>query len=49
MIDSGVPESRVQAKGFGEDKPISPGNTNADHAKNRRVEFRFAPTAAQEN
>ncbi len=36
----GVDAARLEAKGFGPDKPIVPeARTRADHARNRRVEF----------
>lgn len=38
----GVQESRIQAVGYGESRPIIPhAKTEAEHARNRRVEFRI--------
>jgi len=37
-----IPESRIRAVGYGETQPIIPhAKTEAQHAKNRRVEFRL--------
>lgn len=47
LIDRGIPEDQLEAKGYGEKDPIAP-NTNPDgtdneegRAKNRRTEFRI--------
>ncbi len=47
IVENGIEESRVEAKGFGESQPIAPnenpdGSDNeAGRAKNRRVEFKL--------
>ena len=39
LIGKGVAPERLEAKGFGEDRPIASNSTNAGRAANRRVEF----------
>lgn len=39
LINAGVDASRLDAKGFGPDKPIAPNVIKTGRAKNRRVEF----------
>ncbi len=39
----GVDEGRIVAKGFGASLPIAPNNTNANRAKNRRVQVILSP------
>ena len=41
LIKKGVAPNRLQAKGFGPDRPIAPNATAPGRAKNRRVEFRL--------
>jgi chemotaxis protein MotB len=41
LVADGVPKNRVIATGYGAEHPIVPGNTPADLAKNRRIEFRL--------
>lgn len=36
----GIDAARLQAKGYGDTKPVSPNNNEAGRAKNRRVELR---------
>jgi outer membrane protein OmpA-like peptidoglycan-associated protein len=43
LIKKGVAPRRLQAKGYGPDRPIAPNATAPGRAKNRRVEFRFIP------
>jgi outer membrane protein OmpA-like peptidoglycan-associated protein len=39
LVEKGVPESRIQARGFGGDKPLIAGTDAAANEANRRVEF----------
>jgi len=39
LMAAGIDASRLRAKGFGADRPIVPNDTQANRAKNRRVEF----------
>ena len=39
LVKQGVDSSRIQARGYGETRPIDPGETKAAKARNRRVEF----------
>ncbi len=41
LVDHGVPYARLLSKGFGEARPLSPGETPEALALNRRVEFRI--------
>lgn len=41
LVARGVPTNRVAAAGFGPYQPISDGNTEADFARNRRIEFKL--------
>lgn len=45
LVDAGVAPSRLEAKGFGPDKPRAPNITAAGRAKNRRVEFHILERA----
>ncbi|MGD9564269.1 MAG: OmpA family protein [Pyrinomonadaceae bacterium] len=40
----GIEESRIEAKGFAAAIPIAPNTTNANRAKNRRVQLILVPT-----
>ena len=39
LVDAGVDSSRMEAVGYGEEKPIDTNDTPAGKEKNRRVEF----------
>lgn len=39
LMNAGIEETRLDAKGFGPDKPIAPNVIETGRAKNRRVEF----------
>ena len=39
LIDQGIEEFRLVAKGYGESAPIAANNTDEGRATNRRVEF----------
>ncbi|MFD1468708.1 OmpA family protein [Hymenobacter caeli] len=39
LISKGVPEARIETRGYGERKPIAPNKTAAGRAQNRRVDF----------
>lgn len=42
LVQAGVEESRLEAEGFGEDRPVVADATSDDHhSQNRRVEFRI--------
>jgi chemotaxis protein MotB len=41
LVQDGVPENRIAASAMGANDPIAPGNTPADYAQNRRIEFRL--------
>lgn len=41
LVSNGIPESRLKTVSFGSDAPLSLGNTEEDHAMNRRVHFRY--------
>lgn len=39
LIQAGVPRERLQAVGYGEDRPVAPNSSDTNRAKNRRIEF----------
>lgn len=39
LIKAGVSAARLQAKGYGQDRPLAPNVTEANRTKNRRVQF----------
>lgn len=41
FIKKGIAENRISTKAFGGSKPINRNNTETEHAKNRRVEFKI--------
>jgi chemotaxis protein MotB len=41
LIKDGVPENRIGASDMGANNPLATGNTAADYAQNRRIEFRL--------
>lgn len=42
LVSRGIPVARLIAVGFGPDKPLTSGNTEAEKAKNRRVELKIS-------
>ncbi len=43
MTVFGIPNSRIEARGLGSSIPIAPNNTNANRARNRRVQVIMVP------
>jgi outer membrane protein OmpA-like peptidoglycan-associated protein len=39
LVDAGVDSSRLEAKGYGDSRPIVPNLTPDNRARNRRVQF----------
>ncbi len=39
LVSAGVPRDKLDAVGFGEEKPVAPNNSDENRAKNRRIEF----------
>lgn len=39
MVSLGIPESRLSVISYGKEKPIAQGDSEADHARNRRANF----------
>ena len=46
LVERGVPVARLLPKGMGETAPVDPASTSAANAKNRRIEFKVATSAA---
>ena len=42
LITKGIDAGRMQARGFGSNKPLNDGKTPADAALNRRVELKLS-------
>lgn len=40
VVATAVDAARLQAKGYGDTKPAAPNDSDANRAKNRRVELR---------
>ena len=45
LVEKGIPAERVEAHGYGEERPIAPNDTRDGRAQNRRVEFRLVDMA----
>ncbi len=41
LVRDGVPKDRISVSAMGSNNPLAPGNTPADYAQNRRIEFRL--------
>ena len=41
FVEQGIPAQHLVAAGFGDSRPIDPGETDAAYAKNRRIEFKL--------
>jgi len=38
-VGKGIASNRMETRGFGESRPLAPGKTDEDRARNRRVEL----------
>jgi outer membrane protein OmpA-like peptidoglycan-associated protein len=47
LVNAGVAEGRLEAKGYGPDHPLTPNKTAADRAKNRRVQLIIRKQSAE--
>lgn len=45
LIEHGINEARVEAKGYGQERPVATNNTAEGRGKNRRVEFHIAESS----
>jgi outer membrane protein OmpA-like peptidoglycan-associated protein len=43
LVQHGIALQRIDAVGYGETRPVAPNDTEANRAKNRRIEFRVKP------
>jgi outer membrane protein OmpA-like peptidoglycan-associated protein len=43
LVSAGVTQERIETKGFGATMPVAPNTTNANRAKNRRVQVILVP------
>jgi OmpA-OmpF porin, OOP family len=43
LISAGVPQDRLEAIGYGEQRPVAPNDTAENRANNRRIEFTVKP------
>lgn len=41
LVSKGIDDGRISIKGYGPDKPVAPNDTEANRAKNRRVEMKI--------
>ena len=41
LVEKGIPESRIESRGYGESMPVSGNITDEDRARNRRTEFKI--------
>jgi OOP family OmpA-OmpF porin len=48
LIKKGTAPERLEARGFGKDRPVAQGNTERDRAANRRVEFLTTPREGEQ-
>lgn len=39
LVDQGIEEERLKFKGYGQEKPVAPNDTEENKQKNRRIEF----------
>ena len=46
LSDKGIAVDRLEAKGFGPDRPVAANDTPQGRAQNRRVEFKVLQAAA---
>ncbi len=41
LVRSGIPAERLAAAGFGENRPLDPGDNEAAYRRNRRIELKL--------